>query len=359
MNLNPKYLNFKTDKIIAVDEFIEKALYQPNIGYYAKKIPFGSKGDFITAPTISNLFSEIIGIWLVSTWEILGKPKKFNFVELGPGDGSLTKVLLRTFKNFPEFNKAVKFYLYEKSELLKKVQKKRIKDSKIKWINNFKKINDGPIIFFGNEFFDAIPIKQFSYFNKKLFEKFYKINSISGLTETYKEASKEYVSQIRSFKVLNNNKFIEYPKLGFTELEKILSKVSKLTGGILLIDYGYLNVVNKSTLQTVMKNKKMHMNSLFKNLGKADITYLVNFSLLNEFFLKKNLKVKKIVTQKFFLEKMGIFERAKILKNKMTQNEKARMDTTLMRLLHPRLMGDLFKVIFAYKSKKNNFLGFK
>ena len=359
MMSNPYDFNLKIDKLIPVDEFIEKVLYHPEIGYYTKKVPFGRQGDFITAPTISNLFSEIIGIWLISTWETLGKPKRLNFVELGPGDGSLAEVLVRIFKNFPEFNKAIKFYLYEKSELLKKVQKNKINNSKIKWINNFDKINGGPIICFGNEFFDAIPIKQFSYFNKKLFVKFYKINPMIGLSETYREASKEYISKIKSFKVLNNHEFIEYPKIGFGELEKITKKITKLTGGILLIDYGYLNVVNKSTLQAVMKNRKIKMNSLFKNLGKADITYLVNFSLLNEFFLKKKIKVKKIVNQKFFLEKMGILERAKILKKKMTHDERERMDLTLMRLLNPRLMGGLFKVIFAYKSKKNNFLGFK
>ena len=101
----------------------------------------------------------------------------------------------------------------------------------------------------------------------------------------------------------------------------------------MLIDYGYLDLVNKSTLQTVMKNKKMNMNSLFKNLGRADITYLVNFSLLKEFFLKKKLKVKKIVSQKFFLEKMGIIQRAKILEKKMTQKQEEYMSLTLMRLL--------------------------
>ena len=95
MTTNPGSFNLKTNKLIPVDEFIEKVLYHPDKGYYSKKIPFGKQGDFITAPTISNLFSEIIGIWLVSTWEKLGKPKRFNFVELGPGDGSLTKVLVR------------------------------------------------------------------------------------------------------------------------------------------------------------------------------------------------------------------------------------------------------------------------
>ena len=100
MKLDPEYFDLKTDGLIPVDEFVEKILYHPNVGYYSKKIPFGKKGDFITAPTISNLFSEIIAIWVISTWEKLGKPKNFNFVELGPGDGSLAKVFINTIKNF-------------------------------------------------------------------------------------------------------------------------------------------------------------------------------------------------------------------------------------------------------------------
>ena len=139
----------------------------------------------------------------------------------------------------------------------------------------------------------------------------------------------------------------------------MVKKINELTGGILLIDYGYSNIINRSTLQAVMKNKKININDLFKNLGKADITSLVNFSLLEEYFKKKKLKVKKIVSQKFFLEKMGIIERAKILEKNMTIKELDYMSNTLMRLLHKDLMGSLFKVIFAFKSKKNDFLGFE
>ena len=196
MTFNPENFNFKIDKLIPVDDFIETALYHPDFGYYTKKVCFGRQGDFITAPTISNLFSEIIGIWLISTWETLGKPKRLNFVELGPGDGSLAEVLVRIFKNFPEFNKAIKFYLYEKSELLKKVQKNKIKNSKIKWIKNFDTINNGPIIFFGNEFFDAIPIKQFTFYKKDLFEKYYIINKQTGLNETYRKASLKFLVSV-------------------------------------------------------------------------------------------------------------------------------------------------------------------
>ena len=129
---NLEFFNLKLNKSIPVDDFVDRLLYKPNAGYYTKKIPFGSKGDFITAPTISNLFSEIIAIWIISTWEKLDKPKKFNVVELGPGDGSLAKVLVETFKKFPELNSSINIFLYEKSNFLKKIQKKKIKRFKYK-----------------------------------------------------------------------------------------------------------------------------------------------------------------------------------------------------------------------------------
>ena len=100
MRYNSRNFNLKKNKIVPVDEFINKALYEPKFGYYTNKFPFGEKGDFITSPTISNLFSEIITVWVVSAWEKLGKPKNFNFVELGPGDGSLARVFVDTVKNF-------------------------------------------------------------------------------------------------------------------------------------------------------------------------------------------------------------------------------------------------------------------
>ena len=109
-------------------------------------------------------------------------------------------------------------------------------------------------------------------------------------------------------------------------------------------------------MQSLIKHKR---NNLLDNLGKADITALVNFSLLNEYFIKNNLKVKKIVTQKFFLEKMGIIERANNLSQNMSFKEQSNLYLRLKRLLDVKLMGNLFKVIFTYKSKKDNFLGFK
>ena len=358
MTYNLKNFNLKQNELIPVDELIQKILYTPKVGYYSKKNPFGIQGDFVTAPTISNLFSEIITIWIVSAWEKLGKPKKFNLVELGPGDGSFAKVLSRTLKKFPILEKKTNIFLYEKSDLLIKTQKKKLKGSKIKWIKNFNKVKRGPVIFFGNEFFDAIPIKQFLYEKETLFEKYYSIDFNSDFKKVYKKANDKDIKRIKLFRSLKGIKFIEFPKLGLIEMDEIVKKINNLSGGILLIDYGYLNLSNKSTLQAVMKNKKINLDLFFKNLGNADITSLVNFNLLKEYFVKKNLKVKNIVSQKFFLEKMGIIERANILQRKMNLKQKNHMFLTLRRLLHKDLMGELFKVIFAFKSKNNNFLGF-
>ena len=159
MKINLKF--FKRKKILPIDEFFRNVLYDKKFGYYNSSFPFGNRGDYITSPKITSLFSEMIAIWIVASWNLFGKPKNFNLVELGPGDGSLTKTLLRSFKKFPEFNEVKKIFLYEESDYLKKIQKKNILDKDVFWVSNFDKIKKGPVLFFGNEFFDAIPIKQF------------------------------------------------------------------------------------------------------------------------------------------------------------------------------------------------------
>ena len=116
---------FKNSKILPVDKFFKNVLYDKKFGYYTSRIPFGKTGDFVTAPKISNIFSEIIAIWIVTCWELFGKPRSFNIVELGPGDGSLSSVLVESFKKFPEFNSIKKLFLYEESKYLEKIQKKK------------------------------------------------------------------------------------------------------------------------------------------------------------------------------------------------------------------------------------------
>ena len=347
---------FKKSKILSTDKFFRNVLYDKKFGYYTSQIPFGQSGDFITSPKISNIFSEIIAIWIVSSWETFGKPKNFNIVELGPGDGSLAKILLKSFKKFPEFNSIKNMFLLEKSIFLRSVQKKKILNKDVKWIDNLNVIKKGPVVFFGNEFFDAIPIKQFKKIKNNIYEKYYRLEKNKDIKEIFTKASPASIKIIKSYKSLKNLKFIEFPQFGLKELKKINKKISKLGGCVLMIDYGYLKPNNQNTLQSVMNHKR---NSLLDNLGKADVTAHVNFALLSEFFKKDGLKVKKIITQRQFLERMGILKRAQIMSNKMKFREQSDLYLRLKRLLGSNYMVDLFKVIMAYKFNNNNFAGFK
>ena len=347
---------FKKNKSIPIDVFFEKILYDSKYGYYVKKNPIGKNGDFITAPLISPLFGEIIAIWIIIFWQNLNKPKNFNLIELGPGDGSLSKILLSVFKKFPDFYNSTNLYLYEKSKKLKKIQKQKlIGEQKIFWLSNFDKIKRGKIFFIGNEFFDAIPIKQFQIINGILYEKFVKINKNLSINFTLKKASKKNVTEINKYKTFTQHNFFEFPKYGLMELDKIIRKINKLNGGLLLIDYGYLKKLTKSSLQSVKNHKK---NKLFKNLGEADVTSLVNFTFLKDYFKIKNLKVSKIVSQGIFLKKLGIIDRANIISKKMSFKEKSELYLSLKRILDPKYMGEIFKVIFVHNTKIKNLIGF-
>ena len=340
----------------SIDKFIEKALYNKKFGYYLKNNPFGKKGDFVTAPIITPLFSEMITVWIISFWIKLGKPKKFSFVELGPGNGAFCKTFCRTLNSFPEFKNSVKIYLLEKSERLIKIQKSLIKDKNVYWIKSLKQIKCGPILFFGNEFFDSIPIKQFKFNKFNVYEKFIQFEKGKFKKFLYKKTSKLNVKKLNDLNLLKKKGIIEYPQKGLQILKLIINKINKFKGGIMLIDYGYIKSENVDTLQSIMSQKK---NLYYKNVGKSDITYLVNFQLLNKFISENNLFLNKIVDQSFFLKKLGISERAEILSKNMNFKEKSDLYYRLERLLSDEKMGKLFKVLFAsnYKSKFN--LGFK
>ena len=157
---------------LPLDKFIDLSLYDKNYGYYMKRDPFGKKGDFITAPNISRLFSEMIAIWIISFWQSLGSPKKFNIIELGAGNGEMMKILIESFQNFPVFFNSCNFIIHERSPSLIKIKKKKLSKNKILWINEISKLKKIPSIFVANEFFDAIAIKQFIKKDNSWYEKF-------------------------------------------------------------------------------------------------------------------------------------------------------------------------------------------
>ena len=353
MNLLSKY--FPSSKKIPIDKFIFNVLYTKDYGYYSKKNPFGKSGDFVTSPGITSLFSELVALWIFSLWKHMNKPKIFNIVELGPGNGQMCKTFLRVFKKFPLFFDSVNICLYEKSETLKNLQKKNIDNQKVKWIKNYNEVKKGPIIFLGNEFFDAIPIKQFRKINNILYEQYVSLENNSKIKTFLKKAGSKIAAELKEHNLLKNQSFIEYPKQGLTELNLIINKIKKQNGGLLLIDYGFFKQRSKNTLQSVKSHKS---NKIFKNIGNADITSLVNFALVKNYLKKKKLRVNNIVTQEFFLKKMGIINRAEDVAKSMNFKEKSDLYFRIQRLVGPKQMGELFKFLFAFKLKSKFLLGF-
>ena len=344
----------KNNSKISLDKFIDKALYDKSKGYYINKNPIGKEGDFITSPNISVMFSEMIAIWLIAFWEKLGFPKKINIIELGAGNGEMMYQILKSIDNFKKFRSSAKFYIIEKSSYLKKIQKKKIQNNNVIWLDNLNKISENISIFIANEFFDALPIKQFIKKKNIWYEKFVcsknnKLHFIDVETKKFK------IEKTTNQKISDNTNFIEFSPLAFKMLDTISKIVGKYNGGILIIDYGYSKKKMFNTLQSVKKHKKINF---FKNIYKSDITHMINFNYYKKKMKDMNLNSIKFATQREFLLKMGILERAEIISKNVSFSKKVDIYFRLKRLIDKKEMGSLFKVFFATKKYNNFNLGF-
>ena len=345
----------KKNKKLSLDKYINLSLYDKKIGYYMRKNPFGKQGDFVTAPNISILFSEMIAIWMVSFWQSLGSPKKFNLIELGAGNGEMMKVLIETSKNFPVFFNSCNFFIHEKSPNLIKIQKKKLYKNKIIWLSKIDKLKKIPSIFAANEFFDAIAIKQFRKKKNLWFEKYVNCEDPDKAFFYEKEFDIKKMEKQIKFNISENQNFIEFSNHSFNYLKKISRLIKENSGGLLLIDYGYNNKKMKNTLQAVANHK---FANILSNFGKIDITHKINFNLFKRIIKKIGGLETNLTTQGKFLINMGIKHRAEILSKNQTFLKKADTFYRLKRLIDDKEMGNLFKVLLI-KNQNNKFkLGF-
>ena len=348
-------MKIKKNDILTVDKYIYEALYNRRSGYYMKGNPFGKSGDYITAPNISILFSEMIAIWIILFWENLKRPKKFNVIELGAGNGEMIKQIIKTFDKFLLFKNCCKINILEKSIYLKKIQKQKLKNKNIKWLKNLNEVSNIPSIFIGNEFFDSLPIKQFIKKNNKWYErnvKFFKLNRpkfIDVLIDI-----KKFEKKI-GFKISHKQKFIEYSPLAIEYLKIISKKINSNNGGILIIDYGYWKKNMKNTLKSISNHK---FENVLNNFGKSDITYNLSFKLIEEILKKFNLKINGMTTQKNFLLNLGILKRAEIISKNLPFSKKADIYYRVKRLIDKNSMGEIFKVMVGTKKNVNFQTGF-
>jgi len=348
-------MNLKKNYNIPLDQFINLSLYNKKNGYYMKKDPFGKKGDFTTAPNISRLFSEMIAIWIISFWQSLGSPKKFNLIELGSGNGEMMKILIESFKNFPVFINSCNLIIHEKSPSLIKIQKKKLHHTKVLWKAQISKIKKLPSIFIANEFFDSLAIKQFRKKDNSWFEKMVHLNDKKKAHFFERKINIKKLEKKIKFEISKNQKFIEYSELGLNYLKEISKIIKKNNGSLLLIDYGYTDKSIKNTLQGVSKHK---FANILDNIGNTDITHHISFNLYKNFINKISGLDINLTSQKEFLIKMGIKQRAEIISKNQNFTKKVDIYYRLKRLIDEKQMGNLFKVMLI-KNKKNKFkLGF-
>ena len=337
-----KLTNFKNP--ITIEKFIELCLFDEE-GYYLQSNVIGSSGDFITSPEISQLFGEIIGLYILDYWQINLK-KKFNLIELGPGKGTLLFDMLRITKKFDHFNKSMEIKLIEKNKKLTDIQKINLRSpslniNKIDWFHDFENNYKDPIIVIANEFFDCFPIKQFYQNNKLWYEKMIKYDPVNKYLKLmdYKINDSKTIENIENYKPSN---VLEISKSREKYFSKICRNIKTLGGMILTIDYGYINKPENFTLQSLFNNKNSH---ILDNIGMQDITSLVDFNSLISIAKSYKLNIDVFSTQREFLIKNGIYERINNLLNNCKESQKNALNEGLNRIIDKNKMGTIFKVL--------------
>ena len=229
-----------------------------------------------------------------------------------------------------------------------------MKKLKVKWINSLKNIKKGNNIFIANEFFDALPIKQFTKINNKWFERFVKLdknnNRFININSNIKKIEKKF-----GFRISSNQKFIEYSPKALDYIKIISKKINNQNGALLIIDYGDLENTMKNTLMTIRKHK---VSEIFKEIKNSDITYKVNFNLLKKIINILKLRCQGITTQRNFLMNLGIQERAEIISKNLPFSKKADIYYRVKRLIDKNSMGEIFKVMLGTKKNVNFQTGF-
>lgn len=350
---------------IPISTFMEEVLLNHDLGYYAQENAIGHIGDFVTSPEISQLFGEMLGIWCLTCWELMGCPKEFTLVELGPGKGTLMHDLLRSTRNVPGFHQALEIYMVEASNKLSKIQQNKLKSFnyiKQTWHDNIYDLPKKPTLIIANEFFDALPIRQYQKIKDEWYEILISIipsnqelcfikNPIEKPINTYLNA--EHPNAIHNAIYESSLKSIEY-------MQNIADHIYNYGGCAAIIDYGYDYEPNQridysNSLQAV-KNHKYH--PVLSDIGYADISAHVDFNILKKAAEHRKCSVIGAISQNKFLTSLGIDLRAKmLLKNASSLQGKAIM-SGLERLISPQQMGDLFKVVAIYNDFSNNQLIF-
>jgi NADH dehydrogenase [ubiquinone] 1 alpha subcomplex assembly factor 7 len=327
-----------------VRQFMTLCLTHPEHGYYMTRDPLGRSGDFITAPEISQVFGELIGLWAASVWQLMGQPENVRLVELGPGRGTMMLDALRAAQVMPAFRSAIVVHLVEVSPVLQHRQQMAFSgiDVPVVWHQSLEEVPEGPAIVLANEFVDALPvhqaIKQLNGWYERVVEIDSEDNLVFGIAD----------EQIPLFDQLVPSEVRDAPLGAIYEWRNdnlalgLGQRVTRQGGAALLIDYGHAKSAVGDTLQAI--HGQMQAEPL-SSPGEADLTAHVDFQALTAAAESMGARVHGPIEQGTFLKTLGVEKRAAALKAYAPNDKADTIDTAVKRLIARTEMGRLFKVL--------------
>lgn len=329
---------------MTVAEYMSLCLTHPEHGYYTTRDPFGGKGDFITAPEVSQMFGELIGLALAQYWMDVGRPDPFVLAELGPGRGTLMADALRATAAVPGFHRAVTLCLVEASGVLRDVQKAALSGYDVQWVDGVDRLPDGPLFLVANEFFDAIPIRQFLRKGDGWVERLIGLDDAGelafglgpqtayGLLQDKVESTKE-------------GDIVEVSAGQTALMGEVGQRIAEHGGLALVIDYGDWGT-GADTLQALAGHRKVGPLDL---PGQSDLTAHVDFSALAK-DLPEGATHSKLMKQGEVLACWGIVQRAEALAENLESEALQSHVAAFHRLTSADEMGSLFRMMAVTQS---------
>lgn len=340
-------------------KYMSLCLSHPLHGYYVTQDPFGAGGDFTTSPEISQIFGELLGLWSLQVWRMMGSPENVRLVELGPGRGTMMKDALRALRVAPEFRRAISLHLVEISPVLEAIQRDNLESQDVPalWHRTFEDVPDGPMIVLANEFIDALPVHQAVKQADGWHER------VVGLDQNGNFAFGVAPDRLMHFEG------VLQPKVREAEIGAIyewrpdsiaydIARRVRSQGAALIVDYGHSESSVGDTLQAIGRHR---FASVLEEPGRVDITAHVDFQAFALAAESMNASVQGPLTQRDFLTRLGIELRAQTLKASASPQQAIDIDAAVGRLTQtgPTGMGELFKVLAIADPKLGKLPGFE
>ncbi|RWM07431.1 class I SAM-dependent methyltransferase [Mesorhizobium sp.] len=336
---------------IPVSEYMALCLFDPKDGYYTTREPFGAAGDFVTAPEISQMFGELVAVWLYQAWQRAARPLPVTFAEIGPGRGTLMKDMLRTWSRLdPAFAAGASFAMIETSPRLVEIQKATLAGQRaaLGWHRTIDTLPQQPLFIVGNELFDAVPIRQFVHVGAGWRERMVGLDDADNLHFFAGAGSVDPTLLPSGAADAPQGAIAEVAPARAALMSAIAGRIAGHGGAGLFIDYGHLEPGIGDTLQAMRRHDH---EDVLASPGEADLTAHVDFAALAATVRAHGLDA-ELTTQGEFLLGMGLLERAGSLGADADDGARQAISDAVERLAGPDAMGELFKVMKVLPAAK-------